>query len=42
MAYAVLAEDVGLDSVVVSDHYLPWRHTGGHAPFSLAGLAAVG
>ena len=40
--YAVLAEQVGLDSVLVSDHYQPWRHTGGHAPFSLSWLAAVG
>lgn len=40
--YAVLAEGVGLDSVVVSDHFQPWRHTGGHAPFSLAWMAAVG
>jgi len=40
--YAVLAEEMGLDSVVVSDHYQPWRHTGGHAPFSLAWMAAVG
>lgn len=39
---AVLAEEVGLDSVVVSDHFQPWRHTGGHAPFSLAWMAAVG
>jgi coenzyme F420-dependent glucose-6-phosphate dehydrogenase len=40
--YAVLAEQVGLDSVMVSDHFQPWRHRGGHAPFSLAWLAAVG
>ncbi len=40
--YSVLAEEVGLDSVVVSDHFQPWRHTGGHAPFSLAWMAAVG
>ena len=40
--YAVLAEEKGLDSVVVSDHFQPWRHTGGHAPFSLAWMAAVG
>jgi coenzyme F420-dependent glucose-6-phosphate dehydrogenase len=26
----------------VSDHFQPWRHTGGHAPFSLAWMAAVG
>ena len=40
--FAVLAEQVGLDSVFVSDHFQPWRHHGGHAPFSLAWLAAVG
>src|SRR3954469_2518828 len=40
--YSVLAEEVGLDSVWVSDHYQPWRHIGGHAPYSLAWLAAVG
>ena len=39
---AVLAEQTGLDSVTVSDHFQPWRHEGGHAPFSLAWLAAVG
>ncbi len=38
----VLAEEHGLDSVTVSDHFQPWRHTGGHAPFALAWLAAVG
>jgi coenzyme F420-dependent glucose-6-phosphate dehydrogenase len=26
----------------VSDHFLPWRHNGGHAPFALAWMAAVG
>ena len=40
--YAVLAERCGLDSAVVSDHFLPWRETGGHAPFSLSWMAAVG
>ena len=40
--YSVLAEEVGLDSVWVSDHYQPWRHLGGHAPYALAWLAAVG
>jgi coenzyme F420-dependent glucose-6-phosphate dehydrogenase len=40
--YAVRAEEVGLDSVVVSDHFLPWRNNGGHAPFALAWMAAVG
>ncbi|MEU2348865.1 glucose-6-phosphate dehydrogenase (coenzyme-F420) [Modestobacter sp. NPDC049651] len=40
--YAVRAEDVGLDSVWVSDHFLPWRHEGGHAPSALTWMAAVG
>ena len=40
--YTVRAEEVGLDSVWVSDHFSPWRHTGGHAPFSFAWMAAVG
>jgi len=39
---AVLAEQHGMESVAVSDHFQPWRHTGGHAPFSLAWMAAVG
>ncbi|MQA63209.1 MAG: glucose-6-phosphate dehydrogenase (coenzyme-F420) [Actinophytocola sp.] len=40
--YAVQAEEVGLDSVMVSDHFQPWRHQGGHAPFSMSWLSAVG
>src|ERR1041384_8296740 len=40
--FSVHAEEVGFDSVVVSDHYQPWRHTGGHAPFSFAWLGALG
>lgn len=40
--FAVLAEELGFDSVVVSDHFQPWRHHGGHAPFSFSWLAAVG
>ncbi|MBB0969589.1 glucose-6-phosphate dehydrogenase (coenzyme-F420) [Dietzia aerolata] len=39
---AVSAEAHGMDSVTVSDHFQPWRHNGGHAPFSLAWMAAVG
>ena len=39
---AVAAESHGFESVAVSDHFQPWRHTGGHAPFSLAWMAAVG
>ncbi len=40
--YSVAAEQAGFDSVVVSDHFQPWRHTDGHAPFSFAWLAALG
>ena len=39
---AVAAEASGMESVAVSDHFQPWRHEGGHAPFSLAWMAAVG
>ncbi|CAN5354684.1 glucose-6-phosphate dehydrogenase (coenzyme-F420) [soil metagenome] len=31
-----------MESVAVSDHFQPWRHEGGHAPFSLTWMAAVG
>ncbi len=40
--YAVRAEEVGFDSVWVSDHFLPWRHRGGHAPSALTWMTAVG
>lgn len=39
---AVAAEAHGMESVTVSDHFQPWRHEGGHAPFSLSWMAAVG
>ncbi len=39
---AVSAEKHGFESVATSDHFQPWRHEGGHAPFSLAWMAAVG
>lgn len=42
LEYACLAEDLGFDSVFVSDHFQPWRHHDGHAPFSLAWLGALG
>ncbi|MBO0710413.1 MAG: glucose-6-phosphate dehydrogenase (coenzyme-F420) [Acetobacteraceae bacterium] len=40
--YSVLAEEVGFDSVFISDHFQPWKHTDGHAPFSIAWLGALG
>ena len=32
LEFACLAEEVGFESVFISDHFQPWRHTGGHAP----------
>jgi coenzyme F420-dependent glucose-6-phosphate dehydrogenase len=40
--FAGLAETLGFDSVFVSDHFQPWRHHGGHAPYSFAWLGALG
>ena len=42
LSFGVLAEQAGFDSVFVSDHFQPWQHTDGHAPFSLAWLGALG
>ncbi|XVV10637.1 glucose-6-phosphate dehydrogenase (coenzyme-F420) [Actinoplanes sp. CA-131856] len=39
--YSVLAEELGFDSVFVSDHLQPWRHDGGHAPAALPWLGAL-
>lgn len=40
--FAVHAEAVGFDSIMVSDHFQPWRHSDGHAPFSFTWLGALG
>jgi coenzyme F420-dependent glucose-6-phosphate dehydrogenase len=42
LEYSVLAERLGFDSVFISDHLQPWRHTGGHAPFALSWMGALG
>ena len=42
LGFAALAEEVGFDSVFISDHFQPWRHTGGHAPFAFAWMGALG
>lgn len=39
--FAVRAEELGLDSVTISDHFQPWRLQGGHAPNSLAWMPWV-
>ena len=40
--FGVSAEQHGFDSIVVSDHFHPWKDTDGHAPFSFAWLGAMG
>ncbi|HAF09412.1 MAG TPA: F420-dependent glucose-6-phosphate dehydrogenase [Chloroflexi bacterium] len=40
--YGIAAEKHGFDSIVVSDHFHPWKDTDGHAPFSFAWLGAMG
>jgi len=42
LEYAIHAEATGFESVWISDHFQPWRHNGGHAPFSLAWMGALG
>jgi len=41
LRFAMEAEASGFDSVLVSDHYQPWRHTNGHAPNCLVWLGAL-
>ena len=41
LGYGVQAEQLGFDSVFVSDHLQPWRHDGGHAPAALPWLGAL-
>lgn len=40
--FGILAEQAGFDSCFISDHFQPWKHTDGHAPYSLAWLGALG
>jgi coenzyme F420-dependent glucose-6-phosphate dehydrogenase len=42
LEFSCLAEELGFDSIFVSDHFQPWKHTDGHAPFSFAWLGALG
>ncbi|MGN6377680.1 MAG: glucose-6-phosphate dehydrogenase (coenzyme-F420) [Gaiellales bacterium] len=41
LEYALQAERLGFDSVALSDHFQPFRHTGGHAPSALPWLGAA-
>ena len=40
--YGVLAEQAGFESVFISDHLQPWKHTDVHAPAAIAWLGALG
>jgi coenzyme F420-dependent glucose-6-phosphate dehydrogenase len=40
--YSVLAEELGLETIALSDHFQPWRHTGGHNPAIFPCLGALG
>ena len=42
LEFSIAAEDAGFDSVFVSDHFQPWKHTDGHAPSALVWLGALG
>jgi coenzyme F420-dependent glucose-6-phosphate dehydrogenase len=42
LSFAIEAEECGFDSVWISDHFQPWRHTDGHAPFAFSWLGALG
>lgn len=42
LEFGCAAEDAGFDSVFISDHFQPWKHTGGHAPSSIPWLGALG
>jgi coenzyme F420-dependent glucose-6-phosphate dehydrogenase len=41
LRYSLLAEELGMDSVAISDHFQPFRHTGGHAPSAFPWLGAL-
>ena len=40
--FSIEAERLGLEIVGVSDHFQPFRHTGGHGPAALPWLGALG
>jgi len=40
--FSVQAEQLGLDTIAVSDHFQPWRHRGGHSPATFPWLGAAG
>jgi coenzyme F420-dependent glucose-6-phosphate dehydrogenase len=41
LRYSQLAESLGFDTIAISDHFQPWRHTTGHAPAALTWMGAI-
>lgn len=41
LKFAIEAEEAGFESVFISDHFQPWKHTDGHAPFAPSWMAAT-
>ncbi len=41
LRFGMEAEQAGFDSVWVSDHFQPWKHSDGHAPFALSWIPAL-
>ena len=41
LRFAIEAEQAGFESVFISDHFQPWKHTDGHAPFAPSWMAAT-
>ena len=39
--FAIHADAKGWDTIAISDHFQPFRHTGGHSPFSFAWMGAL-
>ena len=42
LGFSRLAEQLGLETIAVSDHFQPWRHRGGHSPSVLPWMGALG
>jgi coenzyme F420-dependent glucose-6-phosphate dehydrogenase len=41
LQFSIEAEQAGFDSVFISDHFQPWKHTDGHAPFAPGWMGAA-
>lgn len=41
LQFAIEAEEAGFETAFISDHFQPWKHTDGHAPFAPSWMAAA-